>query len=187
MTPKPADTSPIVRAVSVSWPAADAFRRFTADFGAWWPRYTHSIGGPRVKCVVLEPRVGGAIYEEHHDGSRYAWGTVVAFEPPRRLAFTFHAAYDERDAQQVEITFTPEARGTRVELVSSGWDKMGDAARRSHGGYQIGWGATLARYAGRFTGGELLFYAIAWGIDLAGQRGKFARNALGRISPGGPR
>ena len=25
----------------------------------WWPVRTHSIGGPRVRCVVLEPRVGG--------------------------------------------------------------------------------------------------------------------------------
>jgi uncharacterized protein YndB with AHSA1/START domain len=187
MTSKPVDTSPIARAVSVSWPAGEAFRRFTEDFGAWWPRYTHSIGGRRVTRVVLEPRVGGALYEEHSDGTRYAWGTVTAFEPPRRIAFTFHASYAERDAQQVEISFTPEASGTRVELVASGWEKIGDAARRSRGGYAVGWGAILDRFAERFSAGELMFLAIAWGIDLAGQREKFMRNSLGRIPPNGER
>jgi uncharacterized protein YndB with AHSA1/START domain len=185
MTEKPVDLSPIRRVVSVSWSPDAAFKRFTADFATWWPRYTHSIGGRRVKHVVLEPRVGGALYEEHYDGTRYAWGVVTAFDPPRRLAFTFHASYDAHDAQQVEVSFTPENAGTRVELVSSGWERMGDAARRSRGGYQVGWGAILDRYAGRFSAGELLFFAIAWGIDLAGQRGKFMRNSLGRIPPSG--
>jgi len=185
MTPKTGDASPIVRAVSVSWPPDEAFRRFSADFSRWWPKYTHSIGGRRVKQVVLEPRAGGALYEEHYDGTRYAWGLVTEFDPPRRLAFTFHASYDARDAQQVQISFTPEATGTRVELVSSGWENMGDAARRSRGGYQVGWGAILAGYAGRFSRGELLFIAIAWGIDLTGQRGRFMRNSLGRIPPSG--
>ena len=183
MTRNPVDTSPIVRAVSVSWPPDEAFRRFAIDFGAWWPRYTHSIGGRRVKRVVLEPRVGGALFEEHYDGTRYAWGTVTAFDPPRWIAFTFHASYAEQDAQRVDVSFTPEATGTRLELVSSGWERMGDAARRSRGGYAIGWGAILDRYAERFSAGELLFFAIAWGIDVTGQRGKFMRNSLGRVPP----
>jgi uncharacterized protein YndB with AHSA1/START domain len=183
MTRKPVDTSPIVRTVFVSWPPDVAFRRFTADFDGWWPRYTHSIGGRRVKRVVLEPRVGGALFEEHYDGTRYAWGKVTAFEPPRRLGFTFHAAYAERDAQRVKVSFTPEGTGTRVELVSAGWEQMADTARRSRGGYVIAWGATLARYAERFSAGELLFVAIAWGIDATGQRGKFMRNSLGRVPP----
>ena len=97
---------PIRRSVSVSWDAAAAFHRFTADFGEWWPAYSHSIGGPRVKRVVFACHAGGRIYEEHADGTRCLWGTVTAFDSPHRVAFTHHASREATDAQQVEVTFT---------------------------------------------------------------------------------
>jgi uncharacterized protein YndB with AHSA1/START domain len=175
------DLSPIRRSIVVPWTADKAFHRFTAEFSTWWPRYTHSIGGRRVSRAVLECRVGGAIYEEHADGTRYRWGTVTAFEAPRRIAFTFHAAFAEAEAQQVEVTFDVDGRGTRVTLVSSGWDRMTGAALRSRGGYRIGWGGILGRFAGKLTRGELLFYGIALAIDGTGGRGQFMRNSLGRI------
>ncbi len=57
-------------------------RRVAVDFGTWWPRSTHSVGGERVKEIVLEPKVGGRICEEHLDGRRFQWGTIVQWEPP---------------------------------------------------------------------------------------------------------
>jgi uncharacterized protein YndB with AHSA1/START domain len=172
---------PIRRSVSVSWSPDVAFHRFTADFASWWPRYSNSIGGKRVKRIVFEPRVGGRIYEEHHDGTRFMWGIVTALEPPRRVAFTHHATRDESDAQEVEVSFTPEGTGTRVELVARGWEKMSPAAKRARGGYQMTWGIALDRYAGRFSGALLLFIAMAAAIDVIGQRGSFVRNSLGRM------
>jgi uncharacterized protein YndB with AHSA1/START domain len=173
--------APIRREVSVSWSPEAAFRRFTADFAQWWPRYSNSIGGRRVKQVVFEPRVGGQIYEEHYDGTRFLWGTVTALEAPRRVAFTFHAAYAESDAQQVEVTFQAEGTGTRVELVSRGWEKMGPDAKRSRGGYQVTWGIALARFSARFSGPRLLFVALAAAIDLTRQRDNFISHSLGRM------
>ena len=35
--------------------------------------------------------------------------------------------------QLVEIHFTPDDRGTRVELTHSGWEQLGDAARKRIG------------------------------------------------------
>ncbi len=55
---------PIRRSVSVSWAPDAAFRRFTSDFGSWWPSRTHSVGGPNVRRIVFEPHAGGRIYEE---------------------------------------------------------------------------------------------------------------------------
>jgi uncharacterized protein YndB with AHSA1/START domain len=177
----PPDLSPIRRSVVVPWTADKAFHRFTEEFSTWWPRYTHSIGGRHVRRVVMECRVGGAIYEEHVDGTRYRRGTVTAFEAPRRIAFTFHAAFAEADAQQVEVSFDVDGPGTRVTLVSSGWERMTGAALRSRGGYQIGWGGILGRFAGRLTVGEMLFYGMAWMMDGMGGRSQFMRNSLGRV------
>jgi len=173
--------APIRRSVSVSWSPEVAFRRFTADLAQWWPRYTNSIGGRRVKQIVFEARVGGLIYEEHHDGTRFLWGRVTALEPPRRVAFTFHATRAESDAQEVEVTFTPDGAGTRVELVSRGWEKMSPEAGRARGGYEMTWGVALDLYARRFSGTWLFFFTLAVAIDVSGQRSTFIRHSLGRM------
>ena len=62
---------PVDRSVLVSWDPETAFRRFALDFGTWWPSHSHSIGGSRVKRVVLEARADGLIFEEHVDGRRF--------------------------------------------------------------------------------------------------------------------
>ena len=49
----------------------------------WFP-YTY--GEERVKRVVLEPRVGGAQYEDWGDGAGHFYGTVLEWDPPRRYA-----------------------------------------------------------------------------------------------------
>jgi len=172
---------PIQRSISVPWSQRVAFDRFTADFTKWWPRYSHSIGGKRVKRIVFECRVGGRIYEEHYDGTRFLWGKVTAFDTPHRVAFTFHPSLEESDAQQIEVRFLPDGEGTRVELVSSGWEKMGKAAQRAYGAYRLNWGAALARFAERFSGVVVLFSLMSAAMDLTGQRGSFLRGSKGMM------
>jgi hypothetical protein len=123
------------------------------------------------------------IYEEHHDGTRMLWGTVTVFDAPNRVAFTFHPAREESDAQLIEVRFLPDGVGTRVELTSSGWDKMGKSAQRAYGAYRLNWGAALDRFAERFSGVVVLFSVMSAGIDLIGQRGTFIRNSHGRMPP----
>ncbi|HEX7039502.1 MAG TPA: helix-turn-helix domain-containing protein [Trueperaceae bacterium] len=48
----------------------------------WFP-YTY--GEDRVKRIVLEPRVGGVQYEDWGDGAGHFYGTVLEWDPPRRI------------------------------------------------------------------------------------------------------
>lgn len=148
---KTPDLPPIVRSISVSWAPAEAFRRFTADFAKWWPARTHSIGGECLECIVFECKLGGLIYEQHVDGRRFQWGEVRAWDPPRRVRFAWHPSRDKSTAQDVELTFHPEGSGTRLELVSSGWEKWGKGAPRARRGYDLGWAGVLNTWAGRRT------------------------------------
>jgi uncharacterized protein YndB with AHSA1/START domain len=157
---------PIRRLVSVSWPPAEAFRRFTADFGTWWPSGTHSIGGKLVKRIVFECRVGGRIYEELMDGRRYQWGRITAWDPPNRVAFMWHPSREEAEAQEVDLSFHPAGTGTRVELVSAGWERLGAKARSARKGYYVGWGAVLDHWAGRWSPTMLLFAVLSKSITL---------------------
>jgi uncharacterized protein YndB with AHSA1/START domain len=157
---------PIERRTSVSWSQADAFRRFTANFATWWPSATHSIGGKRVKRIVFECRVGGRIYEELVDGRRYQWGRITAWEPPTRVAFTWHPSKDESVAQDVDVRFLVDGAGTEVVLSSSGWEKLGDKAARERKGYSIGWGAILDVFAQRRTAPVVIFAALSHTITM---------------------
>jgi uncharacterized protein YndB with AHSA1/START domain len=172
---------PITRSIAVSWNQEDAFRRFTADFAKWWPSFALSVGGPRVKEIVFECRAGGQIYEEHTDGTRFLWGTITAWDAPRSLSFSWHPSRDPVDSQDVEVSFTAEPTGTRVQLVSSGWERLGEEARRGYDGYRMGWGTVLSKYAERFSAQLLLFNSFSAAINLIGQRDKHVRRSLGRM------
>jgi uncharacterized protein YndB with AHSA1/START domain len=142
---------PIRRSVSVSWDQETAFKRFTAEFGSWWPSRTHSIGGERLKRLVFEQHLGGRIYEEHQDGRRFQWGQVIVWEPPKRVKFTWHPSRDPSTSQEVDIQFQIEDTGTRLELTSTGWERWGRNAQRARKGYDLGWGYVLNVWAGRRT------------------------------------
>jgi len=152
---------PVERHISVSWGPEEAFRRFAIDFAKWWPRKTHSIGGPRVKEIVLEPRVGGRIYEELVDGRRFQWGQILEWEPPGRLKFTFHPSREPSSAQDVEVRFVPEGTGTRLELVATKWENWGKDAAKARKGYHLGWGYVLKVWAGRRDAGMVLLDGLA--------------------------
>ena len=76
-------TEAIRKTVLVDFTPEEAFDLFTARISSWWPVRTHSYGGDDVKSVVLEPRVGGRLYEVTAEGEQ-DWGTVLAWEPPTR-------------------------------------------------------------------------------------------------------
>jgi uncharacterized protein YndB with AHSA1/START domain len=146
-----APITPVRRTVSVSWTPEAAFGHFTEKFAAWWPRSSHSIGGKKVVRITFECQVGGQIIEELSDGRRFLWGTITAFERPHRVAFTWHPSMEADKAQDVEIRFTPEGSGTMVELISTGWERLGANAGKMRKGYDIGWGSVLDAYAGRWS------------------------------------
>jgi uncharacterized protein YndB with AHSA1/START domain len=178
---------PVRRTKAVSWPQDEAFRRFTAGFADWWPRATHSIGGRQTRTIGFECRVGGQIYEELLDGRCFQWGKVTAWDPPRRVAFTWHPSKDEATAQDVQVLFHPREQGTEVELTATGWEKLGARGPRERKGYNIGWGSVLDTYAGRWSPALPVFAAVS-GIIVTWQKltGKYqaAIDAAGGRIPG---
>ena len=176
---------PVRRSILVSWDQTAAYHRFTADFAKWWPRSTHSIGGKKVKQIIFDCRVGGLIVEELVDGRRYQWGTVTLVEPPHRVGFTWHPSREKDVAQDVVVSFHPEGPGTRVELVSTGWERLGARGRREQRGYSIGCGSVLDTYAGRSSAVLILFAIISrtmtFFLKISGKLDKSIDQAGGRL------
>jgi len=138
---------PVRRTVTVDRPVEDAFRVFTDGIGKWWALEVHSLSldrtGAPAQTAVMEGRVGGRLYERMSDGNEADWGKLLVWEPPHRVAFEWHVT---GTPTEVEVRFTPQGGGTRVDLVHSGFDRLEDPERRRRG-YDEGWALGLERYA----------------------------------------
>ena len=124
-----------------------AFQRFTAEIGRWWPMRTHSVGEHETTDVILEGHVGGRLFERTANGTEHPWGSVIAWEPPSRVVFTWHVGRAPSAAQEVEVRFTRDGSGgTVVELEHRGWEHLPDEARTQRDRYDSGWTGVLAHY-----------------------------------------
>jgi uncharacterized protein YndB with AHSA1/START domain len=131
---------PIRITVEVACPPAHAFTTWTTRTTLWWPR-SHKTGDDPEAQIIFEPRPGGRIYERTRAGVEIDWGEITAWEPPRRLAYLWHIRTDRADATDVEISFVDKGDGsTRVEIVHSGWERLGARGpawrERNVGGWQ---------------------------------------------------
>jgi hypothetical protein len=135
-----------------------AFDTWTLAIDTWWPA-DHTVTGTPRPTVVLEPRVGGRLYEQAPDGTEHEWGEVVAWERPHRFAYLWHLRRDRADATDVEIRFTPldDGRRTRIEIIHTGWERLGAGGQDWRDRNLGGWSTLLphlrAALAGREVGG----------------------------------
>jgi uncharacterized protein YndB with AHSA1/START domain len=125
--------------------AQHAFSMWTERFGRWWPRSHTVSGGP--EAIVLEGFIGGRLYERSPDGREIDWGEITAWEPPQRLAYLWHIRRDRADATDVEITFVDRGDGTtRVEIVHSGWERLGADGATWRDANRGGWAGLLPAF-----------------------------------------
>jgi uncharacterized protein YndB with AHSA1/START domain len=138
-------TEPLRIRFTVDCPAAHAFRVWTARIAAWWPA-DHTVSGLPGLDVVLEPGVGGRIFERTPDGVEHDWGEVTVWEPPRRLAYLWHLRRDRADATDVEITFAERDGTTLVTIEHRGWDRLGALGPDWRQANKGGWSTLLPHY-----------------------------------------
>ena len=136
--------APVRRTVSVACSPERAFELFTERMADWWPTSTHSLSGDRTDTVVVEAKVGGRLYEVDSDGTEHPWGSVLVWEPPSRFAVEWRLGSDT--STDWEVTFTPDADGTRVELVHRHWERLGAEASATRDSYENGWVTVLDAY-----------------------------------------
>jgi uncharacterized protein YndB with AHSA1/START domain len=145
--------------VVVEAPIEEAFAVFTEGIGSWFPR-EYNLLPVEIAERVFEPRVGGQVYDRGVDGSECRWARVLAYEPPRRVVFSWdinprwQIETDITKTSEVEVLFVAEAPGrTRVELEhrnlerhGEGWEQARDAVAGDGG-----WPGCLRRFAERLA------------------------------------
>ena len=137
----------VEKSVTVAVPIERAFEVFTEEIAEWWPLRTHAVDTEHSETVVMEGRVGGRLFERTPGGEEHTWGTVTAWEPPHRVVYSWHPGRGEETAQEVEVAFTPDGEGTRVDVRHSGWAKLGDRMEEIVASYDEGWDKVIGLYA----------------------------------------
>ena len=151
------DTSTSVRtSIVIEAPVERAFEAFVHEMASWWNPDHHILEGQLAEMVV-EPRVGGHIYDRGVDGSECHWARVLAYEPPHRFVFSWDISpewkleVDPDKTSEVEVGFISEGpHTTRVELVHRNLDRHGHGWENVRGavGSPGGWPGGLERFAG---------------------------------------
>jgi uncharacterized protein YndB with AHSA1/START domain len=145
---------PINASVTVHRTPEDAFRVFTREMGSWWPLQALSIaedthgGDVKAETVVFEEREGGRVLERMSDGSEATWATILAWDPPRRLVLAWKPNLTDNPPTELEVTFTVDGDGTRIDLEHRGWERLGALAEEARAGYGENWNGVLALFAG---------------------------------------
>ncbi len=73
------------------------------------------------EAIFVEPRAGGRWYERNAEGEQCDWGTVLKWDPPHCVCFSWHIgpAHDSPDwkfnpdmskSSEVEVRFLAEVR-----------------------------------------------------------------------------
>jgi uncharacterized protein YndB with AHSA1/START domain len=141
----------IVKSAVVPTTPERAFQVFTDEIATWWPLKTHSIGGMAEESsgpqtVVFETGPNGRLYEVMSTGKEGHWANVTAWEPPNRFVLEWKVNPDDVAPTEVEVRFTPEGNGTRVELEHRGFERLGEAADETHKSYSKGWPTVFQDY-----------------------------------------
>jgi hypothetical protein len=160
--------APIVRAVHVRKPPAEAFRVFTERIGDWWPLTRFGLYAEATAGVAF---VDGRVVERSTTGEEGEWAQVTAWDPPRHLALSWHPGTDPALATVVEVDFEAAEDGTRVVLTHSGWEVLGERAELGRASYAGGWRSVIAGFADLATGGTA---PEGGGHDTTGLRAAYA-------------
>lgn len=137
------DLAPVIKTLELKRSAADAFRIYVHEGAKWWPLETHALSpenGTKAVDLIVEPRVGGRVYEVAADGRTFDWGEVLAYEPGVRFAMTWQLGQPRAQSGDVEVVFQSTGAETcRVTLTHSGWERMGEKGQQMREGYNTGW------------------------------------------------
>jgi uncharacterized protein YndB with AHSA1/START domain len=128
-------TSSVFVAVRVPADPARAFDAFTRDIASWWqPSRLFEITAQGDGELAFEPGAGGRLVTRLANGETFEIGRVSAWEPGKRLVFTWRqATFSPEQSTEVEVLFEPAGAETRVSIEHRAWDTIPQRHVARHG------------------------------------------------------
>jgi len=140
----------VVRTLAANCSRAHAYATFTSRIGEWWPN-AFSASGDDLADVVVEPYVGGRVYEISTSGDEFTWGAVKAIQDGTAITMVWTLGVRAPDATELDVRFAGDITGdladgdlvADVTLRHSGFVSDDDRGRFESAG---GWTEVLAAY-----------------------------------------
>ncbi|CAN7151358.1 SRPBCC family protein [Phenylobacterium sp. LjRoot225] len=128
-------SSKVLVALRVKASPERAFAVFTGEIGAWWRPSALFQTTPRAPGrLAFEGGDGGRLIETLEGGKVFEIGRVLAWEPPRRVVFSWRQASFPPDlATEVEVVFEALGEETRVSVEHRGFDRVPADSAARHG------------------------------------------------------
>ena len=146
--------APIKKSFVVKAQPEKAFKVFSERMHEWSPA-VQTLTGSR-QDIVIEPKPKGRWYEVGAGGAQADWGHVIEWQPPHRmlLAWQLDATYSFKPelVTEVEVRFSPEGEGTRVDFEHRNLDRFGEVDPEFFHGLDGtgGWTGSLAAFRSMF-------------------------------------
>jgi uncharacterized protein YndB with AHSA1/START domain len=140
----------VVRTIAANCSRAHAYATFTARIGEWWPA-AFSASGVDLADVVIEPHVGGRVYEISKNGDEFTWGSVKAIQDGTAITMLWTLGVGAPNPTELDVRFAGDITGdladgdlvADVTLRHSGFVSDDDHGRFESEG---GWTDVLAAY-----------------------------------------
>lgn len=127
-------TSKVFVALRVKARPERAFAVFVDEIGAWWRPSPLFQTTPRPGVLSFERGEGGRLIETRAGGKVFEIGQILAWEPPRRLVFSWRQASFPLDLHtEVEVGFEAVGDETRVSIEHRGFDRVPQTSAARHG------------------------------------------------------
>lgn len=128
-------TSKVFVALRVKATPERAFETFVGEIGAWWKPNGLFQTTPRPPGVLaFEPGAGGRLIETLANGKVFEIGRITAWEPPRRLEFSWRQAnFPPELKTEVEVRFEAVGAETRVSIEHRGFHQVPADSAARHG------------------------------------------------------
>ncbi|MEQ8531511.1 MAG: SRPBCC domain-containing protein [Imperialibacter sp.] len=106
------------------------------DVGLWWRKDFYT--SPKTKAFILEPKVGGRMYEDYGNGEGLLWYTVIVLNAPHHLELQGHLTPDYGGPAITFLKITLKEDGSKTMLTLSD-TLMGDVSAKAKGQITEGW------------------------------------------------
>lgn len=128
----------IEQEIAIKAPRERVFDALVGDISAWW-------GAPYLRseattAIIVEPKIGGRMFERWGDEEGALWGHVTYVERPVRLELVGQIAM--AGAIHGHLSYTLEAKGQGTLLKLSHW-AVGDLPDTVKANFEAGWADLL--------------------------------------------
>ncbi len=138
----------IEQEVTIDAPPARVFDALTKNLGAWWgPPY---LLGQSARDLIVEPTLGGRVYEDWGGGEGALWGTVTSLKKLDHIEWTGRIGMGGAVIGVVSYTLEARGKGTLLKLSHRAAGEVTlDTERNYGGGWQDLLGSRLRAFVER--------------------------------------